>query len=473
MTEKSQYSHRLRLRLRERLALLVLGDFIASALALLGGLIFWAANADWLGFSVEFLLQRVPFWFYFLPLLWLLLLVESHDVHHAANWHQTMRGVIAAAVLGLILYALVYITSRPNSLPRLGIAVFLLLSTLLTLLWRWIYIRIFTASRFMRRVLIVGAGRAGQTVLRAFAALTPPPFQLVGLIDDDAQKIGAVVQGYPVLAGSDQLLDLIELQAITDVIVAISGVMRGDTFQTLLDAQERGAEIVRMPVTYEELLGRVPIEILEADWLLRSFVDDTRVSSFFELAKRLMDIAGGLIGVLGLGLILPFVGIATLIDDGWPIFYAQTRLGKGGRPYSIIKFRTMIKEAEADGRPHWAKEDDERATRVGRFLRKTHVDEIPQFINVLRGEMSLVGPRSERPELVDHFQQYVPFYRARLLVKPGLTGWAQVNFGYAATVEETVIKLEYDLYYIKHRSLWLDLVVLLRTPHTMFGMRGQ
>jgi lipopolysaccharide/colanic/teichoic acid biosynthesis glycosyltransferase len=133
----------------------------------------------------------------------------------------------------------------------------------------------------------------------------------------------------------------------------------------------------------------------------------------------------------------------------------------------------MIQNAEADGRPQWAKEDDVRATRIGRFLRKSHIDEIPQFINVLRGEMSLVGPRSERPELVQHFQKHVPFYRARLLVKPGITGWAQVNFGYASTIDETKIKLEYDLYYIKHRNLLMDIIILLRTPWTIFGFRGR
>jgi lipopolysaccharide/colanic/teichoic acid biosynthesis glycosyltransferase len=228
-----------------------------------------------------------------------------------------------------------------------------------------------------------------------------------------------------------------------------------------------------MPVLYEELLDRVPIEHLDANWILRSFVDDARVSGFYVLGKRLMDILGGLFGMLILLLFLPFVSLATLLDSGWPIFYSQSRLGRGGRPYNIIKFRTMIQNAEADGRPQWAKEDDERATRIGRFLRKTHIDEIPQFINVLRGEMSLVGPRSERPELVQHFQKHVPFYRARLLVKPGITGWAQVNFGYASTIDETKIKLEYDLYYIKHRNLLMDIIILLRTPWTIFGFRGR
>jgi lipopolysaccharide/colanic/teichoic acid biosynthesis glycosyltransferase len=133
----------------------------------------------------------------------------------------------------------------------------------------------------------------------------------------------------------------------------------------------------------------------------------------------------------------------------------------------------MKQDAEADGLPQWAEESDPRATRVGRILRKTHMDELPQFINVVSGEMSLVGPRAERPELVVWFQQHVPFYRARLLVKPGITGWAQVNFGYASTIEETIVKLEYDLYYILRRNLWLDLMIVLRTPATVLGLQGR
>jgi lipopolysaccharide/colanic/teichoic acid biosynthesis glycosyltransferase len=186
-----------------------------------------------------------------------------------------------------------------------------------------------------------------------------------------------------------------------------------------------------------------------------------------------MDILGGLLGVLLLVMLFPFVSLAIIVDDGLPVIYSQTRLGRGGEPFSIIKFRTMRKDAESGGLALLATEDDERATRVGRLLRKTHIDEIPQFINVLRGEMSLVGPRSERPSLVEHYHRRIPFYRARLLVKPGITGWAQVNFGYAANVEETITKLEYDLYYIKHRSIVLDILTLLRTPGTMLGMRGQ
>jgi lipopolysaccharide/colanic/teichoic acid biosynthesis glycosyltransferase len=221
------------------------------------------------------------------------------------------------------------------------------------------------------------------------------------------------------------------------------------------------------------MMYRVPILSLEADWILRTFVDQARGSGFFEVGKRIIDILGAIVGLFVLALIFPFILVMMLFDDGFPVFYGQTRSGRGGQPYEIIKFRTMRRDAEADGTPRWAQEGDTRATRVGRLLRKTHLDELPQFINVLRGEMSLVGPRAERPELVEVFQKHVPFYRARLLVKPGITGWAQVNYGYAATVEETTIKLEYDLYYIKHRSIFLDLLIILRTPATVLGFRGR
>jgi exopolysaccharide biosynthesis polyprenyl glycosylphosphotransferase len=383
-----------------------------------------------------------------------------------------LQGIASSAGIGLIVYLGVYFTSD-NPLPRVGIAVFLGAAFLLTMFWRLVFIRVFSTQKLMRQVLLVGAGNSANMILTAVNELNPRPFKVVGLVDDDPKKWNTEVAGYKVISSSEQLLSLLEDEQITDVLVAISGEMRGSTFQTLLDAQQSGVEIVRMPVVYEELFGRVPIRILETDWMLRSFVDQFRRNVFYRLAKRALDILGGLVGVGFFALFLPFVGIAIWFESGRPILYSQIRLGRGGEPYKILKFRTMRQDAEIGGQPVLAKEDDERATKVGRFLRKTHIDEIPQFINVLRGQMSLVGPRSERPELVDYYQQYIPFYKARLLVKPGITGWAQVNFGYANSVEDTRIKLEYDLYYIKHRNIVLDILTLLRTPGTMLGMRGQ
>jgi lipopolysaccharide/colanic/teichoic acid biosynthesis glycosyltransferase len=227
-----------------------------------------------------------------------------------------------------------------------------------------------------------------------------------------------------------------------------------------------------MPVAYEELLGQVPIRHLESDWLLRSFVDELRVSKMYLLVKRVLDILGGLTGLLIFMFFYPVVGLAIILESGRPVTFIQTRLGKGGNKFGTFKFRTMRQDAEADGQAHWAVAGDPRTTRVGRLLRKVHLDEFPQFINVLIGDMSLVGPRPERPELVIELEKQIPFYRARLLVKPGITGWAQISYGKGASVEGSAEKLEYDLYYIKHRGLIMDIRILLRTLGSIIGLRG-
>jgi exopolysaccharide biosynthesis polyprenyl glycosylphosphotransferase len=464
-------SRRRRLQPGERRLILIIGDLIAASVAAFIALAFWA-QLDWLGFSLDFIAARAE-WFVLLPPLWLLLLVNLYDVQRAGSWRETLRGVLTAASGGVVIYLAVYFSSEPGSLPRRGVLYFLLLVTSVTLLWRWIYVRVFTAPAFMRRVLIVGAGESGRTLLNVINLITPPPFYIVGFIDDDPSKQGEEIGGYSVLGDNTSLLELIEQEAITDLIVAILGPMGGEMFQRLLDAQEQGTHIIRMPVAYEELLRRVPIHHLESDWVLRSFVDEMQVSPLYLLVKRTIDILGGLVGILIFLITYPWVALAIRLESGRPVIFSQSRLGQGGRAYNLVKYRTMHQDAEADGKARWTEDiNDPRMTRVGRVLRKTHLDEFPQFLNVLRGEMSLVGPRPERPEFVNKLEKQIPFYRARLLVKPGIGGWAQVNGGKGASIEGTSEKLEYDLYYIKHRSLMMDLSILLRTVGTMFGFRG-
>jgi exopolysaccharide biosynthesis polyprenyl glycosylphosphotransferase len=425
---------------------------------------------DYLGPTAEFIQARA-IWFMFLPLLWPLFMVNLYDVHRAASWRDTVQGVVLAVAAGAVLYLVLYFL-QGGSLARRGILYFLAATLAFTLLWRAVYIRVFTAPALMRRVLIVGAGVGGRTLLAIYNSAWPKPFLLMGLIDDDPGKRYEVVDGFAVLGDSGELPKVIAESAATDLIVAIQGQMTGAMFQSLLDAQEQGVEITRLPVAYEELLGRLPIQHLEADWLLRSFVDELRVSGLYLVAKRLIDMGGALLGLGVFVLLLPWAAAAILLDSGRPIFFRQSRLGQGGRPYRMIKLRTMRQDAEADGQPHWAATVDPRTTRVGRVLRRTHLDEFPQFWSVLAGDMSLVGPRPERPELVAELEKQIPFYRARLLVKPGITGWAQVNYGKGASVEGSAEKLEFDLYYIKHRNLWMDLWILVRTVGSVFRFKG-
>jgi exopolysaccharide biosynthesis polyprenyl glycosylphosphotransferase len=190
------------------------------------------------------------------------------------------------------------------------------------------------------------------------------------------------------------------------------------------------------------------------------------------ISKRILDLVFIFLSLPILGLLLPFLALAVHLDSPGPVFYRQLRSGRAGKPFSIIKFRTMVVDAEKDGRARWATENDPRITRVGRFLRKTRLDELPQLINILKGDMSLVGPRPERPEFIEELQQAIPFYRVRLLVKPGLTGWAQIHYDYGNSVEDALIKLQYDFYYIRYWSLWLDLYTLFKTVYVVLRFKG-
>ena len=416
---------------------------------------------------------EVPVWFYLLPIAWMILLVELYEPHVAGSGRKTTRGIAIAAFLGLAAYSLVFIVREDTNLPRIGVGAFLFYASLLTLGWRMIFIRLYKRTGQLRRILLVGAGRAGQTLAQLYQSSGTRSFNIIGYIDDDVEKVGETFHALPVLGTSRQLLELIDLYRISDIVVAINGEIRGATFQSILDAQEHGVDVTRMPILYEEMTSRVPIHHLESDWIIRSFVDGLTVNGFYELFKRLMDILGGLVGLLILAAILPFLALAIYIDSGLPIIYSQPRFGRGRSIFTIYKFRSMRKKSDSDPERQETEGDNVRITRMGKFMRMTRLDEFPQFWNILRGDMSLVGPRAEIPRLVEEYQKQVPFYRARLLVKPGLTGWAQINFGYVATVEETAVKLEYDLYYIKHRTLAMDIQIILRTITTVLKRTGR
>ena len=464
---------KIRLKLSEQRFILVLGDLLAATIALFVALYVWASGDSWYRFSVDFLKYRAPVWFYLLPLIWLILLVDTYDTRKSANLRQTLRGIGMVFLGSVIVYLVIYFAVEPNSLPRLGVAVFIVSATLLTLLWRLVYVRTFTSVSRQQRVLIIGAGKAGTALVEVISELDPPPFKLIGLIDDDPAKLGTNIHGSPILGNHESMTEIITNQGITDLILAISNEMNHGMFQSILTAQEEGINLTTMTDTYENLSGRVPIDLLESDWVVRAFLERAPTSGFYRISKRLMDLVLGLIGLIGLAILFPLLALIILIDSGRPVIFTQKRLGRGGKPYSIIKFRTMKSKSDMEKEALVTATNDPRITRIGKFLRKAHLDELPQIINVLQGEMSFVGPRSERVELVRVFQREVPFYRARMLVKPGITGWAQIHQAYAETIEETATKLQYDLYYIEHASIWMDFNILLRTVGSVLGFKGR
>jgi exopolysaccharide biosynthesis polyprenyl glycosylphosphotransferase len=238
----------------------------------------------------------------------------------------------------------------------------------------------------------------------------------------------------------------------------------------LADLSLSGVRVVRPHEFYERVMRRASLEDLDESWFL--FDRPLRARRTYAAIKRITDLVAGLLGSLLVCLIVPIVALLIRLDDGGPVFFRQERVGRGRRPFLIWKFRTMQVDAEADG-PVWAAPDDARVTRVGRLLRRTRLDELPQFLNVLKGDMSLVGPRPERPQFVRILERAVPFYQRRHLMRPGITGWATVRFGYGDTVTDKWRSHEYDLYYLKHRSPLLDLEILARTVVVMILREGQ
>lgn len=403
--------------------------------------------------------------------LWLLLLIPTRHAAVALDIRQTAVGIARAAGALLVVYLGVFFYAGGDRLPRL-VALYLFWdTTLLVFGWRVVALWSLTRAPFSRRVVIAGSGPALATALDVLKHTTFRDADIVGIATKDPPRAPWSVVGSP--ADIDEIARRLDC---TDLIVALEGPLdeMGDQWvQRLLRCQESGTHVVRLAQLYEDTLHRVPVEHVESSWLLTNFFDVARFRDASPLARRLLDVAVATVLSAG-GLVLaPAIALAILIESGRPVLYRQVRLGRGGQPFQMTKFRTMKHDAEPDGQAKWSTPNDARVTRVGRWLRRTRLDELPNLLAVLRGEMSMVGPRPERPQFVEQLEREVPLYRARLIVAPGLTGWAQVNYAYGDSVRDATAKLEYDLYYIKHQSIWFDALILLRTVETMLRLGGQ
>ncbi len=464
---------KLPLQLSERKALLVLADLIMVTLAILVALWLWTLRDPRLRFTLTFTLSQSR-WFLILTALWLFLasLNNFYDLRVADYLRLSGAALARITALVLLTYLGIYFVAPRQALPRLFILYFGAASFSLVGLWRAGYVLLLSRAAFQRRSLIVGAGWAGRTIARTIRDLSPG-YHLVGFVDDDPAKQGRVIEDLPVLGTRRDLVTLVRANGVAEVILAITQDVDGELLQILMDCQEQGVAITPMTTLYEELTGRVPVEHIGDAWYIALPLNHAATGGFYPLLKRALDVGVATVGLIIFGLLFPFIALAIVLDSSGPIFYTQERVGKGGTTYRVIKLRTMIPEAEREGEAVWARKHDPRVTRVGRFLRKMRLDELPQFINVLRGEMGVVGPRPERPEFVAQLEKQLPFYRMRHAVKPGMAGWAMLYQDYAGSVEDALVRLQYDLYYIKHQSLWLDVLILLRTLGQMLALRGR
>ncbi len=465
---------RRQLQISERRVLIAAGDVVAVIAAVLIALRVWTLVAHY-PFTLDFILLQGG-WFVFLVGLWLLLasVNDFYDLRASANPLRATLRLLVITVQTWTVYIVVFFISPPKALPRLFILYYGVASFLL--IWMWRLARPFLVGWVSqpRRTLIVGADWAARSLLDVIRDYAADEYDVRGIIGARREDVGQMIGDVPVLGTGADLMNFAQRDRISELIITATHNLPGETFQAVMDAYEHGITVVPMPLVYEGITGRVPVEHVNNDWAVVLLPIKNGDSAFdpYPAFKRVLDIVFSLVGLVLFALMLPFIALIQRLDSRGSVFYAQDRVGRNGCIFRVYKLRSMIPDAEAETGAVFASKDDPRVTHVGRFFRKTRLDEVPQLINVLRGDMSMIGPRPERPEHVIRLQEKIPFYRTRLIVRPGLTGWAQVRYDYGLTDEDALVKLQYDLYYIRHQSLILDINIMLRTVGKVLSMSG-
>lgn len=326
-----------------------------------------------------------------------------------------------------------------------------------------------TGSMLVHRVMIFGAGVEAESVGNVLRK-SDPDIQIVGFYPSSTDA-EVCLPAQVVLSREMSLSDTAHALKVNEIIIAVRE-RRGGILplRELLDCKLSGVKVLDLASYFERALGQIRLDSLRVGWLI--FGEGFRQGWLRTAVKRLFDIvAASILLVLALP-VMAVTALLIVLEDGFPVFYRQERVGLNGRLFKVIKFRSMRNDAESDGKPRWATANDDRVTRVGRIIRKLRIDELPQLYSVLAGDMSLVGPRPERPYFVDQLTRDIPFFAVRHSVKPGVTGWAQVSYHYGASVDDSVQKLQYDLYYVKNHTLFLDLVILFETVGVVLTGKG-
>ncbi|MSR47709.1 MAG: TIGR03013 family PEP-CTERM/XrtA system glycosyltransferase [Planctomycetes bacterium] len=331
------------------------------------------------------------------------------------------------------------------------------------LLFHWI----FSAWQLHDRVLLVGSGSTARTLVDEIKRLKDPAYEVVGFVRCDVEPV--LDFDVPCLGTADRLGTIAADVRADRVVVALDERRGKLPVIELLNCRLSGVRVEEAELLYERLTGKIAVQRLRPSYLV--FSEGFTQGRITFTAKRGLDVLLAGFGLLLAAPIAALTALAIKIESSGPVFYGQTRVGKDGRVFTVYKFRSMRTDAEKGG-PQWAAKNDRRVTRIGTILRKTRIDEIPQMWNVLRNEMSFVGPRPERPFFVEELRKQIPYYMERLIVKPGLTGWAQINYQYGSSVEDALTKLQYDLWYIKNLSIFVDLLIVLRTIKVIVLRRG-
>lgn len=415
----------------------------------------------------------MPFTILFAVFLLIFYINGLYDIAASSNdiqfYNKLLRNLLIGIGLGAAYFY--FLTDRLFDIkPRAVFFIFAALTLVLFFAWRYFYNMLVQRPAILRNVLIIGMKDEARELVEEIIKKPQLGYKIAAIIHDGYQeqyKFGNVAM----YDSSINIATLLKTHNIAVVVTSLNPHTTPGLVKHLYESLALKLQFFDLPTFYEKLTGKIPVTTIGHIWFLENLAESEK--TIYEIFKRLLDIAASIL-ILTITLpFMPFIALGIKIDSKGPVFFRQHRVGALSKKFLAIKFRSMITGAEAQGQPQWAKKDDPRITRMGKFLRKTRLDEVPQLLNVLRGEMSLIGPRPERPEFVQELERIIPFYNERHLVKPGLTGWAQINFGYGASPQDALKKLQYDLFYIKNRSLPLDIGILLKTLNIIMTGRGR
>lgn len=400
---------------------------------------------------------------------------EMYNLQIASNQYQVVKSIVLTASTTVLLYLLTPIYTPFLPTNRLQIVFFYVAILISLFLWRLFYVKFLASSRFEKKVILIcDKDQAEELVLGLENA--DPHYKVMGYINSDSNQLSNPKKKKDFVKNIDidNLEQFVFENSVSEVVIASQKTdgITVNLYSQLIHLLESGYVIREYTQVYESITNRIPVQYVARDFYRYFPFSRSNQNQLYLLIVRVLEIV---ISILGLGismLLLPLIYIGNLFGNKGTLFYTQDRIGKNGIPFKILKLRTMVKNAESNGAV-FTTINDSRVTVFGKFLRKARIDEFPQFLNVLKGEMAVIGPRPERPFFVNEIAEVMPFYETRHVIKPGLTGWAQVNYAYGETIEDSLIKLQYDLYYIKHRSIFLDINIVLKTFSTVLFYRGQ
>lgn len=398
---------------------------------------------------------------------------EMYNLQVASSQFQIIKSIILTSSITVLVYLLtpVYTPVLPSN--RLQILIFYIAIFFALFTWRMTYVRFFASNRFSKKVILICDKEQLKELVFALES-ADPHYRVLGFVNSDSGNTKTNDNLKIKNIDINNLKEFVKKNSISEIVIASQKTdgITVNLYNQLIHLLENGYIIREYTQVYENITQRIPVQYVSRDFYRYFPFSRSNQNHFYLIMVRFFEIVISLIGLLIGIIILPLILVGNLFGNRGKLFYTQQRVGKNGKIFNIVKYRTMVRNAEQKGAV-FATTNDSRVTPFGKIMRKSRMDEIPQFINILKGDMAVIGPRPERPIFVNEIAEVMPFYETRHVIKPGLTGWAQVNYSYGATIDDSLIKLQYDLYYIKHRSIFLDVNIIFKTMSTVLLYRGQ